>query len=157
MVASSRSAGPSGMLRPMWSTVLMLLVVVLAGWAVASALRSPRPGPDPQVTWEHWLEASGLRPVLPRTRPVAEAASALGRHPAEVERAAMGRASDGVPVVVAQLVDDTVMIAAKRPGPVPSNAATTVVDGWQLRLTTDDVTDAWASASWLRTGPAPTR
>lgn len=139
----------------MWSTVLMLLVVVLAGWAVASVLRAPRAGRDPQVDWEHWLEASGLRPVLPRTRPVAEAASALGRHPAEVERAAMGRAGDGVPVVVAQLVDDTVMVAAKRPGPVPTDAATAVVGGWQVRLTGDGLEDAWSGAAWLRTGPSP--
>lgn len=141
----------------MWSTVLMLFVVVLAGWAVASTLRAPRPGPDPQVDWEHWLEASGLRPVLPRTRPVAEAAQALGRHPAEVERAAMGRAGDGAVLVVAQLVDGTVMIGAERPGPVPTHAATSVVDGWQLRLTADDLTDAWQEASWLRSGPTPAR
>lgn len=141
----------------MSSTVLMLLVVVLAGWAVASALRAPRPGPDPQTDWEHWLEASGLRPVLPRTRPVAEAATALGRHPSEVQRAAMGRAADGVPVVVAQLVDDTVLIAAKRSGPVPTDAATSVVGGWQLRLTTGRLDAAWAGASWLRTGPTPAR
>lgn len=141
----------------MWSTVVMLLVVVLAGWAVASALRAPRPGPDPQVDWEHWLEASGLRPVLPRTRPVAEAAEALQRHPAEIERAAMGRAGDGAVLVVAQLVDDTVLVAARRPGPVPTHAATSVVDGWQMRLTTDGVSEAWRAASWLRTGPTPAR
>lgn len=139
----------------MWSTVLMLLVVVLAGWAVASLLRAPRPPRDPQVAWEHWLESSGLRPVLPRTRPVAEAASALGRHPAEVQRAAMGRASDGAPVVVAQLVDDTVLVAARRSGPVPTDAATTVGDGWQLRLTGEDLATAWDDAGWLRTGPTP--
>lgn len=141
----------------MWSTVVMLLVVVLAGWAVASALRAPRPAPDPQVDWEHWLEASGLRPVLPRTRPVAEAVEALQRHPAEIERAAMGRAGDGAVLVVAQLVDDTVLVAARRPGPVPTHAATSVVDGWQMRLTTDGVAEAWRDASWLRTGPTPAR
>lgn len=138
----------------MWSTVLMLLVVVLAGWAVASALRSPRPGPDPQTDWEHWLEASGLRPVLPRTRPVVDAAVATGRHPAEVERAAMGRAADGAAMVVAQLGDGTVLVAAQRPGPVPSDAATSVVDGWQVRLTGHAVADAWDEATWLRNGSA---
>jgi hypothetical protein len=141
----------------MWSTVLMLLVVVLAGWAVASVLRAPRPGPDPQAAWEHWLESSGLRPVLPRTRPVAEAATALGRHPAEVDRAAMGRAGDQSILVVAQLVDGTVLVAAQRPGPVPTDAATAVVDGWQLRLTADRLDDAWRDARWLRTGPATAR
>lgn len=141
----------------MWSTVLMLLVVVLAGWAVASALRAPRPGPDPQAVWEHWLEASGLRPVLPRARLVAEAAQTLGRHPAQVQRAAMGRAGDGAPVVVAQLVDDMVLVAAQRPGPVPSDAATSIVDGWQLRLTSDALEQAWADAAWLRTGPTHAR
>jgi hypothetical protein len=141
----------------MWSTVLMLLVVVLAGWAVASVLRAPRPGRDPQVAWEHWLESSGLRPVLPRTRPVARAATASGRRPAEVQRAAMGRAADGAPVVVAQLVDGAVLVAARRPGPVPSDAASSVADGWQLQLTSGDVEDAWAAATWLRSGPSPAR
>lgn len=141
----------------MWSTVLMLLVVVLAGWAVASVLRAPRPRPDPQTAWEHWLESSGLRPVLPRTRPVAEAATALGRHPAEVDRAAMGRAGDQSILVVAQLVDGTVLVAAQRPGPVPTDAATAVVDGWQLRLTANGLDDAWRDARWLRTGPATAR
>ena len=141
----------------MWSTVLMLLVVVLAGWAVASALRAPRGGVDPQTAWEHWLEASGLRPVLPRTRPVAEATTALGRHPAEVQRAALGRASDGAVVVVAQLVDETVLVAAQRSGPAPTDAATTLGSGWQLRLTGADLDTAWRDAEWLRTGPTPTR
>lgn len=141
----------------MWSTVLMLLVVVLAGWAVASALRAPRGGADPQAAWEHWLESSGLRPVLPRTRPVAEAAAAADRHPAEVQRAALGRAGDGAVVVVAQLVDDTVLVAARRPGPAPTEAAMTVADGWQLRLTGADLDRAWDDAGWLRTGPTPTR
>lgn len=141
----------------MSSTVLMLLVVVLAGWAVASLLRAPRRGTDPQMAWEHWLEASGLRPVLPRTRPVAEAATAAGRHPAEVQRAALGRAGDGAVVVVAQLVEGTVLVAAQRSGPVPSDAATNVEAGWQLRLAGDDLERAWADAEWLRTGHAPIR
>lgn len=137
----------------MWSTVLMLLVVVLAGWAVASALRAPRGAPDPQVEWEHWLEASGLRPVLPRTRPVAEVAAALSRHPSEVVRAAMGRASDNSPLVVAQLADGSVLVAARRAGPVPTDEAT-AVNGWQIRLTTDRLERAWARAQWLRGGTA---
>lgn len=141
----------------MWSTVLMLLVVVLAGWAVATVLRRPHGRPDPQVGWEHWLESSGLRPVLPRTRPVAEASRALGRHPAEVERAAMGRAADGAVVVVAQLADATVLVAAQREGPVPTDATTTIVDGWQMRLTSRPVARAWDEATWLRTGPSPSR
>lgn len=141
----------------MWSTVVMLLVVVLAGWAVASLLRAPRGPRDPQVDWEHWLEDSGLRPVLPRTRPVAEAAGAAGRRPVEVERAAMGRASDGSPVVVAQLADATVLVAAQRQGPAPTDAAMTVAGGWQLRLTADRVDRAWERATWLRTGPTAIR
>lgn len=136
----------------MWSTLLMLLVVVLAGWAVTAALRSSRRPVDPQVAWEHWLESSGLRPVLPRTRPVAELATALGRRPSEVERAAMGRAGDGAMVVVAQLVDDMVLVAAQRSGPAPAHAATRLVAGWQVRLADAPVQRAWADAGWLRTG-----
>ncbi len=139
------------------STVLMLLVVVLAGWAVASLLRAPRPGPDPQAEWEHWLEASGLRPVLPRTRPVAELAEAVDRHPSEVDRAAMGRAGDGVLLVVARIVDGTTLIAAQRPGPAPAGATTTVADGWQARLVGGPLAQAWKDATWLRNGPAVVR
>lgn len=138
----------------MWSTWMMLLVVVLAGWALAAALRSSLRRPDPQVEWEHWLEASGLRPVLPRTRPVAELATALQRRPEEVDRAAIGRAADGAMVVVARLVDDTVLVAAQRSGPAPTHAATTLVDGWQVRLSDAPLEEAWADASWLRNGPA---
>lgn len=137
----------------MWSTLLMLFVVVLAGWAVTAALRSSRRTVDPQVAWEHWLESSGMRPVLPRTRPVAELATALDRRPLEVERAAMGRAGDGAMVVVAQLGDDTILVAAQRSGPVPTHAATRLVDGWQVRLSNAPLPRAWADADWVRTGP----
>lgn len=142
------------MLGAMWSTLLMLLVVVLAGWAVAAALRGPRRAADPQAEWEHWLEASGLRPALPRTGPAAQLARALGRDPDDVDRVAMGRAADGAMVVVARLVDDTVLVAAQRSGPAPAHAATTLVDGWQVRASDAPLADAWADASWLRTGPA---
>jgi hypothetical protein len=145
------------MLRSMWSTLTMLLVVVLAGWAVAMALRTPRGGPDPQAEWEHWLEASGLRPVLPRTRQVVELIEALDRGPAEVDRAAMGRAGDGVPLVVARLVDGATLIAARRQGPVPTDAASTVVQDWQVTLTTRPLAMAWDDATWLRNGPAIAR
>ena len=87
---------------------------------------------------------------------MAEAAAAAGRRPAEVERAALGRAGDGAVVVVAQLAEGAVLVAAQRSGPVPSDAATRLDDGWQLRLTTDDLDRAWADAEWLRTGHAPT-
>lgn len=141
------------MLGDMWSTLLMLLVVALAGWALAFTLRSTLRRRDPQAEWEHWLESSGMRPVLPRTGPVAELATALDRRPVEVERAAMGRASDGAIVVVARLVDGTVLIAAQRSGPAPTHAATTLVDGWQVRLADGPLHDAWATTDWLRTGP----
>lgn len=142
------------MLGDMWSTLLMLLVVALAGWAVAFALRSSLRRRDPQAEWEHWLETSGLRPVLPRTRPVAELVTALDRRPAEVDRAAMGRAGDGALVVVTSLDDGTLLVAAQRSGPVPTGAATTLVEGWQVRLSSGPLEQAWAEASWLRNGPA---
>ena len=48
------SAGPTGMLGHVISTLLMLLVVALAGWAVASLLRSPPSTRDPQpVSYTH--------------------------------------------------------------------------------------------------------
>ena len=111
------------MLGHVISTLLMLLVVALAGWAVASLLRSPPSTRDPQQDWEFWLEASGMRPVIPRTRPVAEAASAIGRPASEVHRAAMGRAGDQALLVIAQLVGGETLIAAQRFGPLPPGVA----------------------------------
>lgn len=139
------------MLGHVISTLLMLLVVALAGWAVASLLRSPPSTRDPQQDWEFWLEASGMRPVIPRTRPVAEAASAIGRPASEVHRAAMGRAGDQALLVIAQLVGGETLIAAQRSGPLPPGVAH-VVEGWQYVISPAPVEVAWARAAWLRTG-----
>ncbi len=144
------------MLTHVISTLLMLLVVALAGWAVASLLRSPAPTRDPQQDWEFWLEASGMRPVIPRTRPVAEAASAIGRPASEVHRAAMGRAGDQALLVIAQLVGGETLIAAQRSGPLPPGVAN-VADGWQYVITPAPVEVAWARAGWLRTGAVGAR
>lgn len=134
------------------STVVMLVVMVLGAWAATMALRQRRSRPHPQVEWEHWLESSGMKPVIPRTRPVAEAVLALARRPIEVERAAMGRAGDGALLVVARLSDDSFVIAAQREGPVPDGAAQ-VLQGWQARHTDDPLNRAWRDARWLRNGP----
>lgn len=137
----------------MLSTLLVLVTVILAGWAVAYSLRPPRPPRDPQQSWEHWLEASGLRPVIPRMAPVCEATAAAGRDPREVDRAAMGRTRDGCPLVVAQLVGGEVLVGARRSGPVPSDRATDVRDGWQLTVAAGPVERVWEAADWVRNGP----
>jgi hypothetical protein len=155
-LTAARTTGPVPRVEAvsaMISTLLVLLVVALAGWAVTFVLRPARPAIPPPDDWEHGLRAHRLRPVLARMQAATDLAAAAGAAPEAIERAAVGKARDGAPLVVVRLVDGRVLVGARRTGPVPADHATTATVGWQLAVGTETLADAWQRAAWVHTGP----
>lgn len=133
----------------------MLLLLAAVGVGVVALLPRLRGATAPasaEQRWDHFLVASGLRPV-PVTMPdVVAVARGADIPPAMLDRVALGRAPDSSLLLVAQLANDRVLVAVRRAGPRASVPGLMVTDGWQLQLLPGPPARAW-EATVLRGAP----
>lgn len=126
--------------------VAMIFLLLAIGVGVATQvprLRAHYATTSPARVWDHFLVASGLRPV-PATMPDVVTVAAKADIPATMlDRAALGRDANGALVVLATLTNNRVLIAVRRDGPMPASSGLTVADGWRLQVLAGPASHAW--------------
>ncbi len=140
--------------------IALLAAVAVGVVALWPRLRAVVSDAAPDQVWDHFLVASGLRPVPVTMADVQRVAELADVPPTLLDRAALGR-PDGHLTLVAPLVNDRVLVAVRRPGPAPTAPGLVVRDGWIAQVMEGPVPDAWAAtatrptaSSGPPTGPA---
>ncbi len=134
----------------------MLLLWLAVGVGVVAQLprlRSHYAQKNPTLAWDHFLVASGLRPVPAAMPDVVAVAELVDIPPGMLDRAALGRTPGKALVLVATLTNDRVLIAVRRRGPIPAVEGTTVAKGWHLQVLPGPPQAAWEATS-VRRAPA---
>lgn len=134
----------------------MLLLWLAVGVGVVAQLPRLRShyAKNPTLAWDHFLVASGLRPVPASMPDVVDVADLVDIPAAMLDRAALGRTPDRALVLVATLTNDRVLVAVRRRGPIPAVTGTTVANGWHVQVLPGPPEAAW-EATTVRRAPSP--
>ncbi len=124
----------------------LLAAIGLGVVALLPRLRAARATALPDQAWDHFLVASGMRPVPVTMADVQKVATLADVPPSLLERAALGRV-DGTLALVAPLVNGRVLLAVRRNGPAPTSPGLTVRDGWVMEVRPGPVERAWGDSS----------
>lgn len=138
----ARSAG-SGILATMIPLLAAVAVGVVALWP---RLRVALSEAGPDQAWDHFLVASGMRPVPVSMADVQRVAELADVPPTLLDRAALGR-TDGHLALVAPLTNARVLVAVRRPGPASTAPGLVVRDGWVAQVMEGPAEQAWATST----------
>lgn len=121
----------------------LLAAIGLGVVALLPRLRAARAASTPEQAWDHFLVASGMRPVPLSMADVQKVAALADVPPSLLDRAALGRV-DGALALVAPLANGRVLVAVRRTGPAPTAPGTKVREGWFMQVRPGPVERAWA-------------
>lgn len=123
----------------------LLAAIGLGVVALLPRLRAARASATPEQAWDHFLVASGMRPVPVSMADVQKVALLADVPPSLLERAALGRV-DGALALVAPLANGRVLLAVRRKGPAPTAPGLKVRDGWFMQVRPGPIEQAWAGS-----------
>ncbi|MBY5162820.1 hypothetical protein [Salsipaludibacter albus] len=134
----------------------LLAVIGVGVVALWPRLRTSFASTPPDQAWDHFLVASGLRPVPVSMADVQAVAERAGVPTELLDRAALGRV-DGDLALAAPLTNGRVLVGVRRDGPVARERGLVVRDGWQLHLLEGPVDAAWSRTPLTNAGRATRR
>lgn len=126
----------------------MMFLLAAVGVGVAALLprlRASATASSPDQVWDHFLVATGMRPVPVTMRDVRAVAELADVPTTLLDRVALGRTGGNL-AMVAPLTNGRVLVAVRRDGPAASSPGLVVRGGWHIDLRPGPAEDAWATS-----------